>query len=286
LPKWNKGDIYNYLFSRVKIKEISGSPIQKDSISIKTTFKVIDSDKDTYTISYAFENEVLKTVNINNTDLSKFGKYQLTEIIYRTTNYGRFMEVLNYEEISKKMEQLRKELLQILGNKNLTNDKFVSEKMESLFKIYTTKEGIEKLVMKDLQCFHMPYGIEFTLNKPILFEESLPNVLGGEPMRGDAEIVLIKINEKEKEFEINYKMITNNEDTKKFVFSIFDKMQLPKSQYEAELKNAYFSINDNSSYIFNDNFGIPKSIKLVRESTINLKEKKAKSTEKFYFKLL
>src|SRR5690606_36967896 len=114
----------------------------------------------------------------------KFAKYQNTEVIYLTSETGEFVGIENWKEIATMMKGLFADVVDVMADKANTDKKELSKTIQPLLLAYESKEGVEQLVFKELQLIHFPFGLEYTVDEVIKYEEQLPNMFGGNPIRG------------------------------------------------------------------------------------------------------
>ncbi|MBK7305919.1 MAG: hypothetical protein IPI88_02075 [Chitinophagaceae bacterium] len=99
------------------------------------------------------------------------------KIVYKTDDVGMFTELINWEEVRDfSISNYEK----ALANKSQTSD-FIAA-LNQIKAIFQSKENTEALLIKEIQFFHAPFGMEY--NKTgTLVEIELPNVTGVRPSR-------------------------------------------------------------------------------------------------------
>ncbi|MBL7925141.1 MAG: hypothetical protein JNL88_13145 [Bacteroidia bacterium] len=104
-------------------------------------------------------------------------------VIIKTDEMGAFKEVKNWKELKAEMDRclglVKKEL------KDLPN---IDELVRQVSNVYTSKEAIESVAIKDIQQFYTYHGGKYTLGEEVKGQIKLPNLYGGEPF--DAEVTL------------------------------------------------------------------------------------------------
>ncbi|MBL0340790.1 MAG: hypothetical protein IPP71_07650 [Bacteroidetes bacterium] len=171
---WSKGEQHKFRVSKIK-KQWKGDEITKnDTILYDVKFEVLDSTATSYKIKWSYENDLTNIYNLPPEILEKFAKYQFTEVIYSTTEMGEFVGIENWEAIGKMMKDLFTDLAQYQELEKKLNANELQKAMDSFISVYSSKQGVEQLVFKELQTFHFPFGVAFSFKEPIEYEEELP----------------------------------------------------------------------------------------------------------------
>lgn len=181
---WNKGDEKNYRITKKQTRVQNGEETlnQVSEYDIKCT--VVDSTSLSYTLEWEFENALLSKFKIPLEISEKIEKYKIIKVQYVTNELGKFIEVVNWTEIRDLMMELFEKLSDLASEDSMDFPKL----LEPFINIYDTKEGITNLVLQDILVFHYPMGLEFNIYDTLYYEELLPNLLGGEPIKGNGQI--------------------------------------------------------------------------------------------------
>lgn len=185
---WSLGDAYEYKVLKIKKQYKEGKLVKNRKSEYTALFQVIDSTKTSYTISWKYENDLGNTYNISEELLDKFSKYKFTEIKYKTSETGEFLEILNWEKVRDLLNDMIDDIVLVLGERDKTAKKSLEKVMTPIKTLYSTKQGIEQLVIKELQYFHFPLGYEFNTKETLNYKDELPNMFGGKPIKADASI--------------------------------------------------------------------------------------------------
>lgn len=185
---WSKGDTYNYKVTKILKKWINEEQVKNDSSSYVATFKVLDSTETNYTIQWSFETN-LGDFQIPLSLLEEYPQYKTTKVIYTTDELGQFIEIKNWKKIAQSMKGLKKELAKSFAKKTGTDLETIEKELPFL-DIYATKEGIEMLILQELMYLHSPFGAEYPADYPTYYEDLLPNLFGGSPIKASGKIYL------------------------------------------------------------------------------------------------
>ena len=199
---------------------------------------------------------------------------------------GTFVGIENWEAIRQQLLDMFTELgkYQDLGNK--LNHVELEQAMDSYSAVYSSKQGIEQLVFKELQYFHFPLGIEFSTTEPAYYEDQLPNMFGGDPIKGNAKIYFEKIDRKKHRCKLIQTMTLNPNDTRNMMKQVFTKMKLNDEEMQEAFKTAKFEISDLNTYDYLYYPGLPLKIETRRESNIDLANEKSKRIDQTIIELI
>lgn len=283
LAHWQKDDTYDFEVTKVKLKFNSTKITDNDSVTFKTTFKVLEKKLDSYTLQWRYENDILDKLKLPLNVKNSFADFKITEVIYKTDINGAFIEVVNWEAIAQKMATLKKGLLNTIGA-DAKGNKILLENVEVFTKLYSSKAGIEQLVVRELQAFHFAYGLTYTLKSPIKFTQQLPNMFGGAPVKGEASIEMTQRNEAKKEMQLHYIMNANPEDAKRMINDFLSKLNLEDQQLKKAMTNSSIKMSDDNTFMYDYELGIPNSIFFTRLTNINIAGEKGKQIDKIKIK--
>lgn len=283
---WSVGDSYDFKISKISKRWKDGELTKDEQQDYIANFTVIDSTDTSYTIVWRYENDLGNTYNIPEELLDRFSKYKLTEIKYKTSEVGDFIEILNWEEVSETMDSMFDDVIEVLGDKNEQQKNALKAAMAPFKQIYSTKQGIEELVVKELQYFHFPMGTEFDITEPIIYVDEIPNMFGGNPIKANAKIHFTDVDFDESFCVVNQEMDLDPNDTIKMLEQVFTQMNLDDKEMKKALETATFKINDKNTYAYYFYPGIPHRIETNREILVDIKNEKGKRIDKTIIELI
>lgn len=273
---WSIGDSYNFKVTKTNQQWKENELVKDTKQEYIANFEVVDSTETSYSIKWSYNNDLGNTYKIPQELLDKFSKYETTEILYKTSELGDLIEITNWEEVSQTMKNMFDDIINVLGKDNESLTNILKQSLEPLKNIYSTKQGIEELVLKELQYFHFPMGVEFDITEPVLYDEELPNMFGGNPIKGKVKLTFQDVDFEEGFCTIKQEMNLNPEDTKQLLRQVIEKMNLANDKMEEMFKTAVFEIKDNNTYEYYFDPGIPHKIETIRESIIDFDNTKGK----------
>ena len=283
---WSIGDSYDFKISKTKQQWKEGELTKDEQQSYIANFTVIDSTETFYTIKWSYENDLESTFKIPEELLDRFSKYQLTEVIYKTSELGDFLEILNWKEIGNMMNNMFDDIIEVLGENDEKKQAALKNAMDPFRKIYSSQQGVEQLVVKEIQTFHFPMGLEFVITEPLTYEEELPNMFGGKPIKANAKLYFEDVDFEEGFCVVKQEMDLDPDDTKKMLEQLFVQMKLDDKGMKKALKSAVFKIEDRNTFEYYYYPGIPHRIETIRESVIEINDEKGRGIDKTIIELI
>ena len=283
---WSIGDSYDFKVIKINQQWKEGKLTKDQKQEYIANFTVIDSTENSYTINWSYENDLGNTYNIPEELLDKFSKYKLTEIKYKTSEVGDLLEILNWKEVGEIMNNMFEDIIEVLGKNDEKKQDALKTAMQPFKQIYSSKQGVEQLVLKELQYFHFPMGLEYDITEPLFYEEELPNMFGGKPIKAKAKLYFENVDFEESFCVIKQEMIIDPNDSKEMLKQVFKQMKLGDTGMEEALKTAIFQIEDKNVYEYYFNPGIPHRIETIRESIIDIDKEKGKRIDKTIIELI
>lgn len=183
---WKKGDVKNLTILKTSTTNQDGKPITTKA-SCQAIMTVLEESETGYKIKWQY-----KTDN-SSQELSAFEKFNILltnlTLIYTVKETGDFDSLVNYQEVKKFLTTSIDELLKQPKYKDPEFKKYFAQ----LRPIIENRIAIEGVLMKDIKVLHSPYGVEFNLNNPQVFETELPNIFGGAPFPAITTLSLLKL---------------------------------------------------------------------------------------------
>lgn len=266
---WDIGDSYDFKITKLKNEIKNSVQTKNDSSSYIINFLVIDSTATSYKIKWTTQNQLFSSSLIPEKILESVSDYEEIDVIYETTEVGEFIGIENWEEISKTSSALFKQVMALAMEDKKIDKNALQKIISPIMSIFETKEGIEQVLFKELQYFHYPFGVEFSIDTPIEYEEEIPNMLGGKPIRGTSKVYFTEVDHDDYYCAFTREMVLNPEDTKETLSYVFKKMGIKDRDFKKAMKEAIFDIKDVNTHEYFYYPGVPIYIETVR--TINLK---------------
>jgi hypothetical protein len=246
---------------------------------------VIDPTKTSYTISWKYENDLGNNYNIPEELLNKFSKYKFTEVKYKTSETGEFLEILNWEEVRDLLNDMIDDIVLVLGERDKKAKKSLEKVMTPIKTLYSTKQGIEQLVIKELQYFHFPLGYEFNTKETLNYKDELPNMFGGKPIKADASISFNSIDTDNDFCVFSQELNMDPNDSLEMLKLVLKKLGIKDKKLKEALKTSKFEIIDRNTYEYYYYPGLPHKIETERTSIININNEEGKRIDKTIIEL-
>lgn len=283
---WDVGDSYDFKISKIK-QRWDGEEMSQDELhEYIATFTVVEETESSYTISWSYPNDLFAHFSIPEEVRDEFADFESIDILYKTSEVGDFLEILNWEEIGAEMVSLFDKIIGVAGEKDEKLKAELHKMMEPFKQIYSSQEGIELLVMKEIQYFHFMMGVEFEIDEPIFYQDELPNMFGGKPIKANAKLTFEEVDFENKFCIIKQEMDLDPKDTKAILANVFNKMKLNNKEIKKALKTAVLEIKDRNTYEYFYYPGIPYRIETIRESYFKLKDEEGKRIDKIIIELM
>jgi hypothetical protein len=282
---WSIGDYYEFTITKVKKRWKNDTIIKNEESSYIASFNVIDSSATSYTIKWVYENDLGNTYNFSEEVLKTLEKYEFTEVIYTTTEVGAFIEVVNWKEISEQVSSMFDDLKIAFAAGDHGKLKQLDKVFSPLKKAYSSKQGIETLLLKELQYIHFPMGLSYQVKDTLKYEELLPNLTGGNPIKGNTLLYVESVDHESSFCTLKQQMELDEDDTKKMLTKLLKKMGMDSKKSKKAFKNAKYKIEDHNEYQFYNNPGIPHKIIANRRSIINFGESDNRGLEQLTVEL-
>ncbi len=178
-------------------------------------------------------------------------------IIVELDSRGEIRGVQNWKELKEKSVKLIEALtaeLKAAGMKEELLEKIRSQTTS----MYATKEQVEQLTIGDAQLLLMPLNKEFNGDRPIEFDDNLPNMMGGDPIPARSRFALKEVDKKQGVAKVTWSQTADPEKTRRILEKSIREMarQLGKPAPDGDLfkkltieSNAEFSIELSSGTV-------------------------------------
>ncbi|WP_207432742.1 hypothetical protein [Sabulibacter ruber] len=283
---WGKGDVYKFKVTKLKQQWKNGTLDKNDSSQYIVNFEVIDSTENSYRIKWIYRNNLASTYNLSPALLEKFAKYDLTEIIYKTTETGQFVGIENWQQVADMMKSMFADIIEVTAEGGTISKADLQKRLEPMIAAYNSKEAVEQLVFNELQYLHFPLGADFSASATIEYDDELPNMFGGNPIKAKGKLFFESVDPEESRCMLVQELNLNPEDTRKVVTLVLNKMGLKEKEVKAAMKTAKFSITDLNKYDYFYNPGVPVKIETRRETLLNIQKETARRIDKVMIELI
>lgn len=272
---WNKGEVQTYIITNERMRFKGTDTSELESGTYEVTLKVLDSTENSYTLQW-----VSNVVGTRADDVLRQKLLEVSgnvRIVYKTDEMGAFMEVVNWEELRDRIDKAIDVLAGMNGD---TKDNPIAEAVR---KLYSTKEAIESVAIKDILQFHLFFGVKYLLSNPVEMELKVPNIIGSEPFDARLVVELKDIYPEDALFVLTALQQVDEAQLEKSVFDYMSMIAketggaLPVREELKGLKNEVFtvsSIHDSGWVLYSEQTSTASlgAITKIEKRTIRLKE--------------
>ncbi|MBU2020290.1 MAG: hypothetical protein KJ941_11650 [Bacteroidetes bacterium] len=282
---WSIGDSYDFKITKTKEKQNKAGQMVPETFRYIANFEVIDSSDVRYKIRWTFKNDFTR-LNIPNEVLEELGELDISEVIYYTDELGSFLEIENWQEISNQMREVFDRLTTIMTASAPEKRESFELMMKPIFQVYQSKEGLENKAFEELRAFHFPFGFEFNSKQVLKYQDELPNMFGGKPIKAETNIIVENYNYEDSYCELKQTMKLNETDTKRVVMEYLKMTGMSNQEVTKAMKKAVLKINDDNRYHLFYYPGVPYSIQMKRNIIIDINGSETKRNELIKIEIL
>jgi hypothetical protein len=227
--------------------------------------KVTDSTAAGFTVEWVYKN-FKSAGTADNTINSLNAILEGLKIIYKTDDVGIFTELVNWKEVKEfAIGNYEKAVV----NKN-TDKEFIFA-LSQIKAIFQSKENIEAVLIREVQLFHSPYGVEYT-QSPVVTEIELPNVTGGAPFPATIIIKLDELNLPKDYCKVSLNQTIDKGKAGPIIATMLKKLSGSKIADEAEINSQIknMEISDLNSFTYSISGGWMSKIVYKRIANVGI----------------
>lgn len=226
---WKKNDNMVYKIVHTKTKTDSKEHYSARVSNYEAHIKIVDSAESGFTIEWTYKN--FKVTGASEQALNSLETIiEGMKFIYKTDNVGMFSDLLNWQEVKTIAFANYEKAIAQKGQ----SGEFVAA-LNQIKSIFNSKENTETILIKEVQLFHAPYGLEYN-RKAELFETELPNVTGGAPFPANITMSLDELDEKRDIIKISINQTIDKGKSGPIIADILKKLSGSAIKDEAEMK--------------------------------------------------
>ena len=146
------------------------------------------------------------------------------------------------------MRSMFKDVFRIIAKDSETEYDKMMQAAQPFLEMYSSREGIEQMVLPELKLFHFPFGAMIPVGDTIRYEDLFPNLLGGDPIRADAKLWFEEVDFGEERSVLVQESRLNREDTMSFLREILSRMGAAGEDMTRVLQEAAYTIDTFNTY--------------------------------------
>jgi hypothetical protein len=266
---WSVGDAYDFKVTKINRKWQDGKLNLNDSTISICQFKVLDSTATGYRISWTMM-ESSGHGFLPPSLLEKAPLYSFRNISYRTDEMGSFIEIENLDSIVAKFSEIFNDLMSERQELKRIDRASFEKTMNPIISMYTSREGIELKIFSELHLIHFPFGLEYSVTRPILYNDILPNFLGGKPLRAQGKIHFENVDFKKKFCSMFQELQVNKTDATNLVKEVLVLMNLDSKEHTKALKSSKVDFRESNRFDYFYYPGIPTRIEYKRTGNVKI----------------
>jgi hypothetical protein len=266
IPHWKKNEVHSII-----IKSTTTDIVKEKPFTYLTTFnanfKVLENSKTEYLVEWNYTNSILadKDPNFENNILAKLLNIKFK---IKLSNYGKFIELVNVDEIRTASNKAIDELNAKETNPNM------KVQYNGVKQMIVSKQGLEIALLKYVKLYNFSFGYEYKTNFEQVNNVKFPNPLGGEPFDAVEKVKLISVDNKTSICKIETSKIVEGEILTKSVMDFLKRNNKDKiKEIEKEFGNKIFEITENSMQELNFEKGILLKSSFKRKMNLGIQNR-------------
>lgn len=268
---WSKGDVFEYQINKIAKTWRDGKLRKQEKGGYKARLEVLDSGATYYRVQWTYEMDPRQFFRLPAQVQNLAVKLGEMKVIYRVSELGELQKLENWQEVHQTWREISEMVLQAYGEKLSDAERAtVKSGLDAILQAYNSSEGITSLFLKDLQVLHFAFGSAFKVGETLEYEDQLPNMMGGKPLKADAKLFISQVDTTTQQCVLRHQMHVNPEAAKTFMIQILQKMGATKEEVKKELGQAKIDVNDDNYLEYNYEFGIPIKITTHRTTQIQI----------------
>lgn len=284
---WSVGDSYDFKISKASRTWENDTLTEENFEEYIANFTVIDSTENSYTVQWSYKVDLINTYEFSEEVVEAISQYDINEIIYKTSEYGEFVEILNWEDIARTVTAMYDEIMQIYTDEEMPDE--LAEFISLYRDIYTSKQGIEEILMGEIKIIHFPLGYEFQTDKVLKYKDYLPNFFADEPLEADAQVSFQSVDTEHNFCVMTHELSVNPEATRRMIGELINQLQLlnpDTNEIDVDVDTGSYAVNDINIFEYYYYPGIPHKIDRNREINIELGAEKIRTQETLIMELV
>lgn len=271
---WKIGD--NYLLERIKVrKQYKGASLQlSGGARTLIDVEVVRKRRDGYVICWTYGKTELLGARVGVAplvdELSKLVENMRVDL--RTDAYGSVVGLENRDEVVSQYRLMIDRFSQVMDRKDPSGAK--SANLRAFMARFMNPATVEAFALNEPALFYAASGGAYPLGKPLTYEDSLPNPLGGRPFPSKAQFLLREVDLARNRAVIEWRQTIDPRHAtavlRQTLSAIAERMGRPLPD---TLKWPQIRIEDLASYQFDTVTGWPLSIGHTRTSVIGLRRR-------------
>lgn len=223
VPHWAKGDQFELVLTRTREKAVDGQSTRSGKTETHVTLEVLKADRDGYLVGWTTGDTTFEVPAPSESLLRQVvGLMKGLQIVLQINQQGTITGVQNWNELRSETVKVLDALLTKTRTLPQQDGDYtaLSNLRTQWDSLFATKEQVERLCTRDAQMYFLALGRAYRSEKPHVYEDQLPNPLGGEPFPAHATITLTAFNEQSKQAALTWSHIADPQHAARIVQSM------------------------------------------------------------------
>lgn len=209
---WDKNEKQSYSITVNKYRVSGTDTSHRKSSSYEVAVTIVDSTANSYTIEWEYDYTAFLGDSIPQPVKDAIPQLK---IIIKTDEMGAFKEVVNWKELRDYwVNMLDVSLAQVRQTPEAK--KILNETL----KLFSTKEAIEGVGIKDILQFYTFHGGNYKLGEELTDTQQLPNFMGGKPFEAEVTVLLDDIDFEDDNSILRISTVVDPEQLTKATFDL------------------------------------------------------------------
>jgi hypothetical protein len=239
MPHWKNNETHS-----VKIKSTTtdnnNGKAQNYISTFDAKFIVKEASDSSYKVEWTYTNSKLADNEpvIENQITAKLIN---TKLLIKLSAVGRFLELLNIDEVKIKANKVIDELIANSAANPTMNTQYKAAKQ-----LIASKQGLEIALLKQIKFYNFSFGFNYKLNFVQTNSIKFPNPLGGQPLDAVEKVQLTKLDTKNSVCTIETNKIIDGKTLKTSVIDYVKKLTNSNPQAIDEMNKASLEMTESS----------------------------------------
>jgi hypothetical protein len=231
----------------------AGRGVEDSSISSRTIIDitVIDKTDEYYVIEWEYGETTFDNEEAANNPLVAMvlGLTMGMRLEYETDQFGSFIRLRNWEEVQQNMQMVFEALIQTLQEYGFDED-MITLIRDTVEPMVSGEQAISQ-TLKEVHLYHLPFGLNYEIDKPITYSDLLPNPFGGDSFPSEGVLLLESYDPEVDEAVVSWKQTLDPVKAKEILLQTLSDIAVSMGGSpisESELPEP-FSILDSCDYV-------------------------------------
>lgn len=243
LPVWKLDEIKNIVIKTTTTDFIDNKKSEKKS-QFDAHFKIIKVDEKGYDVEWMYTKATIPANGDYLVENNILSKLLNQKILIRVSDIGKFVELINKEELEKKLLPIVEEFIA------KEKDPQMKAQYQVMKAMLTAKDGVKIAILKQISFYYFSFGYHAKLNKKHYNDVKMPNPFGGDLFSAKEVVEMTQLSANHSSLTMETQKQASGEHVKKAFIDFIHKTKPDKAkQITDSLKKYFFEISEKSKHI-------------------------------------